>query len=1118
MPVIPFKWMESTLWHREPYDWAGYAHGFLAPRVNVKGRMALVLLLAVVWAFGWYASYLQQLRDTLTLSRLLWRAYSVIQTPNEVLVDKLGLDIPPPPIVTLEEVGAKEIQISWKSVDANASLQEHHVEVNGRLVGVTRKHETAAAILNLKSDTLYDVRIFSVSTGRFQTPSALLRVKTTASPDQEGQTSRNDAPPSVRALAPRLPPTSSAPSVPAVAREASGGPVGRRGTTGRRASPAGYGGDTLVSQTDGSGKGQDEETDDSLAELSQRFQKVQQDIEAAEAQIQDEERDFEQQVKEMEAKRDELKQMLKERDEASSDLRKQVHKAEAANRTALSEKTKKERLLEQKQNHRRKRKDEMARWEDQTATMAEEMEGIKTQQAAIERRKQSEINEVRMKIEEEQREVAILEEENKEKALQIKALEEERKQLDAEDETEESLEVDRLEQEREMRWRERINGLTATYSRVLYDLQQAHQQYNMARERLAMYENHRRATMVSFAPSVPLDMDAVRRGTKPARRPRHASSHGSNVSSPRTTFGTESYNMSSHFSTTINASPTTYGPSFFNPQNGMTLMPPVDNSDVATDEIERPEATPMSPRADSLLPADLLGDESADELSHHGDDMPPRPISTKSQSPREGRNGSGSSSVYSLSPKSFTSPQEDLAEAAEWDRKSSVSPRDPDQTLENSNEDGTGTIKKSAMSHLFSFNRQRGKSMANQPPLLGSLKPGQSQSFPRNFDEFDPSAQPRRRLSYGGNWAFPGSGLIGRGHSTRESDRISSNRRTNPGLMGIGKSSATQNYDPFAPEHSLRGEASPSRPASVYSFDKMPRPSAESQFHAWAMEKGMRNSPLAPDWSSTISRNHSRRPSVHYGSTNNLPLGAHDSEEFLQPRAPPRPLQAPIGTRPVSSQRPATPKLNPAAPSFTMLFTKNREKAKEKAKAKEAKEAEKKEKEIKVYDVENSSPPESRKSKDTHSIAATASTYESRESLERTTSGYSGGGTPSENTPAKPTFISKITRKASSNKFGSWKGQGGIFSRKDGKESSTPTGEHEDDPTQDFFARSYESMSTTPVEDKDKKAQRSSLGNWNFIRKSKRGKEDLTASEVSESSEQHETASDIVDELDEEYN
>lgn len=66
--------------------------------------MALVVLGAVLSAFAW----------------LLFRAYTVVNTPNDVLVDKLGLDIPPEPILTLEGIEARQVQISWKPLEATS--------------------------------------------------------------------------------------------------------------------------------------------------------------------------------------------------------------------------------------------------------------------------------------------------------------------------------------------------------------------------------------------------------------------------------------------------------------------------------------------------------------------------------------------------------------------------------------------------------------------------------------------------------------------------------------------------------------------------------------------------------------------------------------------------------------------------------------------------------------------------------------------------------------------------------------------------------------------------------------------------------------------------------------
>jgi len=54
-----------------------------------------------------------------------------VQTPNDILVEKLGLDIPPAPEVTLEQILPREIRISFKHCEVPNTVHKHVVEVNG---------------------------------------------------------------------------------------------------------------------------------------------------------------------------------------------------------------------------------------------------------------------------------------------------------------------------------------------------------------------------------------------------------------------------------------------------------------------------------------------------------------------------------------------------------------------------------------------------------------------------------------------------------------------------------------------------------------------------------------------------------------------------------------------------------------------------------------------------------------------------------------------------------------------------------------------------------------------------------------------------------------------------
>jgi hypothetical protein len=225
-----------------------------------------------------------------------------------------------------------------------------------------------------------------------------------------------------------------------------------------------------------------------------------------------------------------------------------------------------------------------------------------------------------------------------------------------------------------------------------------------------------------------------------------------------------------------------------------------------------------------------------------------------------------------------------------------------------------------------------------------------------------------------------------------------------------------------------------------------------------------RNSPLATNWSVSVaqpwSRNPSRRPSIQHGSTPALTSGiASDDDEFLPPdtlagQSSPPPVGV-IGTRPISSHKPATPKLNPAAPTFKASFfnfTSKNDKVKDGNKAKE-KVADKSSSAGDAKFPDTSSPPESRKSRDTHSVHTQNSMAESHESLEMTTS-----NTPSEMTnpsmKEKESSFRQLLRKGSSSKFSlsSIRGKdSGLFSSKKGGSSVANSDRAERDSSLDGF-------------------------------------------------------------------
>nr|XP_001389668.2 Fibronectin type III domain protein [Aspergillus niger CBS 513.88] len=968
--------------------------------------MALFLAVTILWALIW----------------LLYRAWQVCQTPNDVLVEKLGLDIPPPPEVTLEEITAREIRIAWKQPEFHNSIHKHIIQLNGIKVGESKRAETAVEILNLVPGSIYHICVLSVSAANFQTPSAIIHVRTKSLPLSQTQQNAKVGNPTIRASIPRSTAGLAAPSAPVMSREHSGGQLqAKRSSAGRKPSPAASGTEVSHGQAEETQKSAtNDDHDETLEQLADRLKSLQHENETVEKQTTDEEEEHIALLKELEKQRDDLKKRVKEKDEASGDLKKHVYKLESVNRTVQSEKAKRERLLQQKESERKKRKSDIVRWQERVENMNREAAESREEKTRLEEEGKQRGDEIREKIAKEQAEMKVIDDEIQDKGGRVKKLEEER-QNHQEADSEDGKELDRIDNERARQWEIKLSNLHARYATLVNLHTQAQQQYQEAQERLKWLTTQRTGSTGPFSlPALDLDLS----NTATIRPRRHRSSLASNVSSPMNFTALEpSFPGGISYNPPATGSPT-FGPTsaFFNINNGMTLPSLSGQSDSTRGYSDMSLGNPqMSPRADALLPSDLLGDEESPEL--------PRPAIRSRFSNLEQPSTALEFPHGPPSPDSTGSRPESLFASPE----DQTLPKDVESQPVNLD---VGEAPKSAsrrLSGLFGFHRPRGKTLADEPPLLGSLKPGQSQSFPRNLEEMDPIGARRRRLSYTGNWANPMS-LFPRSNTAgvttdSSSDHLPSRRA---GISSIFSSSRFG----FGGGHGLLKSSENSDQSTGY-----------NQFSP-------RHDPIDP---SSI-------------------LGTDSFERQG------RPLQAPIGTRPSSSHRPVTPKLNPAAPSFRTIFGKRSDKSKEKEAARD--------RELDApfdFHMEEGSPSESRTSRDSRSLSMY--TGDSYESLERMPSAGS-----LDNGSSKESFIRKITRKGSSSKFSSWKDRSGLFSKK-GDPSQGDI--DEDAHSEAMLAKSVDStVSSAPSADR---STRSSLG---FFSRMSR-KSDKAASETSERPSEH---------------
>lgn len=615
-----------------------------------------------------------------------------------------------------------------------------------------------------------------------------------------------------------------------------------------------------------------------------------------------------------------------------------------------------------------------------------------------------------------------------------------------------------------------------------------------------------------FAPIPGLDFP-VSSTAHSSRRMRQGTSRASNLSQSSSGYP----NTNSAFNSTSSASPIFPSTSAsFGVNNPILGGMSTEQSGMSDRDIEALTGGGLlSPTANMLLPSNLLRDDDHlsgqmfnqpsqhgidnGSISHTANPYIPSNIDTTVQDPQSPM------SMNSRSPSLVSSPHESARnslgyytsrdQVTDYDRRSVSSTSSP---FASGLPAETNPLHGRRLTGLFNFNRQRGKSSINEPPSLGTLKQGQSQSFPRNLEQnpLDPISAARRRLG-SGTWTNPMSTFLARNISG-SGNGVDGDPSTRPNLGPHRKSRLHMFGSKLEPADQLTPidkTNSPARPSSTYSFENtLPRPSSESQPFGWGLSDSthQRSSPLVADWTSVggpWSRNQSRRASVQHDSTSNLSLGSTplDPDDYSSPFANKMSPPAPIGTgRKKAKDKATTPRLNPAAPSFTTrLFSRNETK---KGPSSKGKEIDKQKDSESDYMPDDSSPTNSRLSRDAYSIAtATSESHDSLDqSLSPSTSDIANSSTPKE------TLMQRITRKSSSSKFNvPWSKERGtsLFSKKG--EPSTPGEIDEDGSGDQLLGKSIDSAASTPQHER---GGRASLSWSRVMRKAKKGEKEASES------------------------
>ncbi|KAL2122821.1 hypothetical protein VTJ04DRAFT_3276 [Mycothermus thermophilus] len=907
---------------------------------------------------------------------LVRRAWQTLWKPVPELINILGVDVPDPPDVSLAEIRADAATIHWTRAPANRSVVKFLIQVNGVVVGeVAANQEPAIVVSGLKPDHFYNVRVIAVGSNNFQAGSRVIRLRTFSRDGRpqlgNSRLPSNFVPEEARPVAtptevdetgaPRSPfpalevPTIQEPTAiltpPCREPNAAPGPGPRRNTVTRRHSPS----TTSLDQPPTPQPPppvQDPADEQSLPELTQKFEGIRKETEDVLAQIAKEEGDNKILMEELEAEKQEKRREQKKKEEQTERLRKDVHATDRTMRNAMQRRAQKEKALKEKQNERAKLYESIAKWEKSVNEMRKERENFARQMGELEEERDQKVEQAREENGGLQAECSRLEAELKEKREQVKELEAARKLLpggEEDGEWREKLSEERREWYRSGVGRE-LQEITTFETKRGRSLDEQLRILTIQVQQIPLQHNHYALYGQAGAPpglGGDVDHAAVAAAAATAahlgRRGRPATTMpGVSVPTPMPIFP--------QIDTTIATAPAGFA-SVRSANVPPGFGPFLDHAEMSrVDELSLRSA-PLSPSATALLPSNLmadLDDDVEEDDPGSASRFPPDSFLTQTQPqgqtqqqppiqpPQQQRRASPDHAPQSpaSSGKSlniFSSPhgssshlpfppfQNDAADRLSLHTTSPVSTEPPSN---------------SKLAGLFPFQRSRhAKTVGQEGIPFGSLKPGQSQSFPKQTDDLD--GFNRRRTSLTSGWGMFNRNSVG--------PEIGEAMAAAAGTAPASRTGFSRGFGLFGSHHRTPGSGllpdrddhSP-RPESIASAE-LPRPSTDSN-SIWGLQPGDLGKGSSRLWSpSAWSRGPSRRPSLQ-GSPSALKTSLASAEDEIlgeEMLAPNVNEVGVIGSRPPNQQSrggsgggsggsggsgggSAGGKLNPNAPAFNI--------------------------------------------------------------------------------------------------------------------------------------------------------------------------------------------------------
>ncbi|KID60428.1 fibronectin type III domain-containing protein, partial [Metarhizium hybridum] len=1033
----------------------------------------------------------------LTLGAVIWlvhRAFQTLWKPIPELVNILGLDIPPPPDVCLAGIRSDSAYLTWDARTASQRpVQKLLIQVNGVDVDEVAGNEKAITITGLRPNHFYNIRVIAVSPNNFRSNSTIIRLRTFGK-DGRPQLGNSRLPTSFvdpglsRANTddtddsdgpgfpyPTVEATPVNDGVTGSSRDLAAGVSGqRRNTLNRRHSPSVASTDQAQAKPTASNK-----PEMSLAELNEKFEAIRKEIDDIVQLAAKEQAEALQQEDELKRERDRKRQALREKEECTTQLKAMMRTTMEQMRAAEKERAKMEQQLKEKETKKSKVKDSISKFEKEVERMRKEREGFKTQKKELEQKRDHDVKGLDAQVASLQEKCAGLEAELAQKGKQLQDLKATREQLPDANDEQWKEEDERIKTEWEMKRQDLHNRLVAG-TKLGHTLDQ---QIRALADQLAFQQQQAGLNFYTQSPSTAMDYDLAMasQGAKRLSFPGPGLG-GTPVSSPPLA------HAEPHLQGNASFGAPTFGPGLFMDMSG-------NNQIEVQSEAELKAATgPLSPSAQTLLPSNIFDDaEESEDVKESHNRLLPQSIVVEEEGPQSPVSSAPSFHVFSSPHGSANNlPYPHYVDSG--DRISLNMPQSPPAPAPASSH------RLSAFFSPFALRSKAPKTSDEEGPPIGSLKIGQSQSFPRGTEDGE-TLDFRRRL-----WPW------------------SVNNNNNRNSAGQDNASGSLNYFSARRVNSLKGsrisaisdrEQDLSRPPSITSVDH-PRPSTDSASIWGAPGDAATSLKNSRFWSP--SRGGSRRPSLH-GSTTALTttLASADDEileesDLRDPHTSPSQVGV-IGSRPpaASSKSLMSQRLNPTAPTFMgNIFRKDKDKDGGKDKSREDK-GKGKELTTPFTDFPEShddSPSDSRISRDTYSFHTGTSVSESHESLQLD---LTQSNTPSDmnsvstsNAKDSDNVVRKLFRKGSSSKFSLSSRLGkesGLFKKGPGSTSNSDRNAsaeqrmsigNVDDLGEDGtpLGRSFDSMTSSPSlgPSKSKDSKEGRMSSWRFSMR-KKGKD-----------------------------